>query len=146
MNGAISGAKTIDQLSVIRAIPPARIISHVILVSGANDPYNHDYPLDLEALWNELRGRGAELFLVAEPSEPPLRTEYLEKHSQAQDFSRSKGLSFFNPEAQLLRKNLEGYLWWDFVHFTDLGFQMMADCLFSALQRFLRVHPSGNNR
>lgn len=138
VNGAISGAAVVDQAEAFHVARDRRKVAFVVLTVGVNDARNPRFASDLEALVEEVRSTGAKLLLVPEPVESDADGSVTARQREVVAVARRAEIAFAEPQAALSAHVDDGFLWWDFVHLTEAGAQIVADSLEGPLAKALR--------
>jgi len=55
------------------------------------------------------------------------------------DEAKKYGVKCLSLQQQIDSASTSGFLWWDYVHFTDYGYKVLADLIYPSIDTFI-VH------
>ncbi|MBK8976815.1 MAG: SGNH/GDSL hydrolase family protein [Planctomycetes bacterium] len=112
----------------------------VVVDAGHNDLDPAAFGQALVDLWSAARRRGARLVCVLEANSPeadPL--PYLARnHTVMRELANGAGVPVIDMHALLASQDERGFLWWDRVHLSSAGQQLLAEALTERLLELLR--------
>lgn len=109
----------------------------VIIILSNNDKVDPDqFRLNLEEFVALNKRLSIQTFFVLEASSPEYPTIKLERaHSVMKEVAAKSGTMVLDAHAYLKTKQTEGILWWDYIHLTSFGQDLLARYICS------QIHP-----
>lgn len=152
INAGINGAGTPTLLPSYQQYWLQLAPSVTIINLGCNDRLNSDqvYAENLEGFIKTNEEHHIQTVFVLEATSWEWRNEGnedgsvgLHTHEVMKKVAAAHGIPVIDMNARLKENITRGFLWWDFVHPTSFGHQLIADCIFTELQKVLSAEPRG---
>jgi lysophospholipase L1-like esterase len=134
MNTGISGLKSFQLLKLYRREWIEFEPRVIVAIVGNNDRRMDRLQSSLEKMIELSAEAGIQPVLVLEANSAERGNRFLSaKHRVMRRVGRSYGVPVIDMHAYLGSRYDDGFLWWDYVHLTDFGQQLMAEKLYEEL-------------
>ncbi len=137
VNGAVGGLNSLELRPFLEQHWLDLHISVVVANLGFNDEDETMLAEGLPPLIDACQRQGIPVLLSLEPSTFVVHNRSLEKHRIMRDIAGSWGVPIAEPQAAIPPDHQVGFLWWDFVHMTDHGQELLAQAIYPALEQLI---------
>lgn len=129
INAGLPGAEAVNVLELVRDTAAELRPEMMVAVLGINDrPDPVAFEASLIKLIQQNNRLGIRTLLVAEPMSHD-NPKLLACHRIIQRLARKHGVPLLDLHATLRRQRHLGFIWWDTIHLTDLGHELVARAL-----------------
>ena len=139
LNGGVPGTNSAWLWKAVRD-QWHRLEPDVVVVDlGNNDPTPGHIEEHLPPILDRFTAQGARILLVGEPNTSDLGATWNQgKRQVLERLAQERGLAWLDAQERLFARRDEGLLWWDVVHLTAAGQEILAEEVASALEPLLR--------
>ena len=111
----------------------------LVLNLSSNDQSDPDFGSDLQRFVDLNKARGIQTVFVCEANAMEYwpGAEELPLHPVMREIGRQNQVPVIELHEFMKAHHDEGFLWWDYVHGTDFGQRLMAECVFEGLKPLL---------
>ena len=135
-----------DQIEALQTLPASREVKHVVLTVGVNDTLNENFSAELRNFLDLCRQKGIRVLFVEEPGEGPIHENLAKRQTELADVARLQGVPHISLQNFLDERADDGFLWWDFVHLSDKGAELVAGAMFQPVHLWLQSKPGGDEK
>jgi lysophospholipase L1-like esterase len=132
LNAGVSGYDAGRMLDLYRMLQPDFRPDLLVVVASCNESSAAAFESRLEEILSFNRERGVDTLFVLEANElgiGPAAATQTAYHAVMRRVAARRGVPALDMHGCLTREADKGFLWWDWVHLTDYGHRLAADCL-----------------
>jgi len=145
VNAGVSGFVAGEVLDLVRNELAGWQATAAVITVSSNDMDVSEFSANLEQLVVELNSRSIRPILVLEANSverKPTDSQHGDlsaKHAVMRNVASRYSLPVIDMHAYLADRSDDGFLWWDFVHLTDFGQQLVAEKLAQEIPPLLGI-------
>lgn len=137
INAGVRGSESGRLLDLYRtewiSLRPRIVVINLSNNDAFSEVYARAFPHNLRGLVRLSEENNAKVLFVLEANAFEACPDDLPLHATVREVGRQEGIAVVEMHNYLKAHYDDGFLWWDGVHATSFGQQLMADCIFDAL-------------